>query len=477
VAVVAVLAAVAGCGSRRDSQEFVAANQGTAAVAADTGAVGAGTGPADTTGAVVPGVVTAPTAPGAATAPVSPGAVTDPAKAAAAKPVAATTGGAPAANKCATSGSVVTLGNISTQSGFLGELFKGIPEVLQVWAKQANACGGLGGHPVRVVSADDGADPATALTIAKRMVENDKVLAFVGFDNPLSVAGVEKYLAEVGVPQIGGDSSELVYFTNPMFFPIGPYVSVIGAADAKIAVDKGAKKIAVLYCTEVPNSCGPEAASKELQVGSSVVKAMGADIVLSQKASVVAPSYTSQCIAAKRAGADAIIAILDGPSVGRLAANCAAQDYKPNFLGISLGLSANLVEYGELSDRFFAPLNTFPWTDTSLPATKKYNDDVQKYFGRPLPGPSPAMAYASAMLAARAVQAGLSANPTSAEVVKGLYTIKNETLGGLVAPLTFTPKLPRQGVTSCYFLTAIVKQTYLSPANAKCLPVSAKSPG
>ncbi|GAA0617510.1 hypothetical protein GCM10009547_19700 [Sporichthya brevicatena] len=479
--------ALSGCGSRRDSQEFVAANS-AGVVAAPDGSTGFDTGAApgaDTgagIGAVDPGAVAGPdtTAPGqsaggAATA--APGKATTAGGAStgtAAQPGKAAAG---SGNKCATSGSVVTLGNISTQSGLLGELFKGLPEALQVWAKSANACGGFGGHPVRVVSADDGGDPATALTIAQRMVQNDKVLAFIGLDMPLSVAGIEKYLKEVGVPSIGGDSSELPFFENPMFFPIGPFVSVIGAADAEIAISKGAKKIAVFYCTEIPNSCGPVAASKDLQVGSPVVKAMGGEIVLSQKASVVAPSYTSQCIAAKRAGAEAIIAILDGPSVGRLATNCHAQDYKPIFLGISLGLSANLTDYAALNqNNFFAPLNTFPWVDASLPGPKKYAEDLQKYFGRPLGGPSPAMAYASGVLAAHAVRAGLPANPTSADVIKGLYTIKNETLGGLVAPLTFTPKLPRDGITSCYFLVAISQGKFVAPEGSKCLKVNAKGP-
>ena len=477
--------ALSGCGSRRDAQEFVAANQGSG-VATDAGTgtavdggVGAlpadvGTGPATVPGAVAPGASGGQTKPGAAAsaAPGTSGAAAGNAGTAAQPGKAAATG-----NKCAVSGSMVTLGNISTQSGLLGELFKGLPEALQVWAKQANACGGFGGHPVRVVSADDGGDPATALTLAQRMVQNDKVLAFIGLLNPLSIAGMEKYLKDVGVPSIGGDSSEPPYFYNPMFFPIGPYVSVIGAADAQIAINKGAKKIAVYYCSEIPNSCGPVAASKDLQVGSPVVKAMGGEVVISQKASLVSPSFTSQCIAAKRAGAEAIIAILDGPSVGRLAANCHAQDYKPLFLGISLGLSANLISYPAVNENnFFAPLNTFVWTDTSIPATKKWAEDVLKYFGRPLTGPSPAMAYASGMLAAEAVKAGLSANPTSADIVKGLYTIKNNNLGGLIAPLTFTPKLPREGITSCYFLLTIAGGTWKAPEGSKCLPVAAKGP-
>lgn len=430
------------------------------------------------------------TSPGTAAIPAVPGTPAKGAGAAGSNPTAAGGTAKPAAgqsgtaaapetaavgNKCPTSGSLITLGNVSTQSGLLGELFKGLPESLQVWAKSANACGGLGGHPVRVVSADDGGDPATALTLAKRMVEKDKAIAFIGLLNPLSIGGMEGYLEDAGVPSIGGDSSEPEYFTNRLFFPLGPHLDVIGAATADIAIKRGAKKLAAFYCAEVPRSCGPEAASKHLQVGSPVVKSLGGEVLISQKASLVAPSFTSQCIAAKRAGVDAIILGLDGASVGRLAENCAAQDYRPLIVGISLGLSANLVDYPAVNNNFIAPLQFFPWVDTSLPATKKYNDDMVKYFGRLLGGPSPSMGYASGILAAEAVKAGLPANPTSADMVKAMYTIKNNTLGGLTVPLTFTTKVPRDGITSCYFVVSIINGTFAAPQKAKCTPIAVRT--
>lgn len=481
----AALLTLPACGSRRDPQEFVTAAQGTG-VGFAQGALPAqqpGAAPDVTQTGAVPAAAE-PGAPGKA----APGAGIAAAPASGGKEAGApasannqakggTTTAGGSGDKCATSGAAITIGNVSTLSGLLGELFKGVPEALQVWASQANACGGLGGHPVRVVSADDGADPATALTIAKRMVENDKVLAFAGNANPLSIYGMAEYLKEVGVPMVGGDSTELPYFENPVFFPIGPFVSVIGAAAAQTAVTKGAKKIAVLYCAEVPQSCGPVGGAKELQVGSPVVQKLGGEIVMSQKSSMVSPSYTSQCLAAKRAAADAIIAIMDGPSVGRLSASCAAQDYRPLYLSISLALSANLTDFEHLNDNFFSPLNTFPWADQSTAASKKYHEDFQRYLGRFIGGPAPAMAYVSGMLAQRAAEAGLPANPKPADLIKGLLTIKNETLGGLVAPLTFTSEVPRKGIVSCTFQIAIIDKQFAAPQGSKCIPVDARGPG
>ncbi len=53
--------------------------------------------------------------------------------------------------------------------------------------------------------------------------------------------------------------------------------------------------------------------------------------------------------------------------------------------------------------------------------------------------------YASAVLFGKALQAGTvgqSGPVTTQEIYKGLYTIHNDTLGGLSPPLTFKPNQP-----------------------------------
>ncbi len=481
IAMVAVTV-LSGCGSRRDHSEFVAANTVGAPAVEQTGPVGAlppdaGAAP-DAPPAAAPGAVSG----GGGTKPGTGSGATVPAPQSTqgstgvnAQPSSAA-GGKPSTNRCAVSGSTITLGNVSTLSGFLGELFNGLPEALQVWAKAANACGGLGGHPVRVISADDGGDPATALTLARRMVEKDGAMAFVGLANPLSIEGMASYLKDKGIPVIGGESSTTGYFTNPVFFPIGPHSSVIGAATADLAIKRGAKKLAVYYCVEVPNSCGPAGAAKELAVGSPSIKRIGGEIVISQAASVTAPSYTSQCIAAKRAGADGIIVILDGPSIARLAGNCETQDYHPKLIGISLGVTRALPDYPQLNkDNFFAPSIVFPWMDRSVPGTQAYSDAATKYFGRPIVGVAGAMAWSSGVLAQEATKGGLPANPTPADILKSMYTIKKNNLGGLTSPLTFSTSLPRI-MTSCYFVLGLSNKKYLAPQGDKCEPVDVRWP-
>ena len=50
----------------------------------------------------------------------------------------------------------------------------------QVVARYVNDNGGLNGHPVRVIVADDGGDPARALSLVRDLVENQSAVAFMG---------------------------------------------------------------------------------------------------------------------------------------------------------------------------------------------------------------------------------------------------------------------------------------------------------
>ncbi len=63
--------------------------------------------------------------------------------------------------------------------------------------------GELGGRPVKVIEADEGDGKATALASARKLIEQDKVLALVGGATADTVQTVYPLLKESGVPLIG----------------------------------------------------------------------------------------------------------------------------------------------------------------------------------------------------------------------------------------------------------------------------------
>src|SRR6185312_9454835 len=92
------------------------------------------------------------------------------------------------------------------------------------------------------------------------------------------------------------------------------------------AKQAGAKKIAVIYCSESPTCAASLPGLK------SAGKALGVPVVYSAGVSATAPNYTAQCLAAKQAGADALF-IGDGTNtIDRIATNCTQQGYKPTYI-------------------------------------------------------------------------------------------------------------------------------------------------
>ncbi|MDQ1424820.1 MAG: branched-chain amino acid transport system substrate-binding protein, partial [Acidimicrobiaceae bacterium] len=141
----ALAASASGCGSRRAESDLLAA----AATRTGPGAQAAAAGAVQTT---LPGFATsARTGESPAGEPAGVGA----------------TGGSDTGQ--ATGGSdtgqpqPIKVGNIGIYSGVGGAVTRNGLSALKAWEQSVNAQGGVAGHPVQVVVADDGGDPAQSL--------------------------------------------------------------------------------------------------------------------------------------------------------------------------------------------------------------------------------------------------------------------------------------------------------------------------
>ena len=76
----------------------------------------------------------------------------------------------------------------------------------------------------------------------------------------------------------------------------------------------------------------------------------------------------------------------------------------------------------------------FPWTDSDTPAQAAYQLAMKTYAPGLAGSASTAAEWASGMLATAADQF-LGSAPTSAQFLQGLWSIKNNDLGGLAPPL------------------------------------------
>lgn len=455
-------ATLSSCGSRLSDQE-VLAQQGVAAEAApnQTGTV---PGAVDTGAAAAPSATDAgqpavggATASGGPVASAAPGAKTPTGKPGGQAPAAAGKGSTTASGPA--TGSVVNVGNIGLYSGLLGEILGTVRLGTQVAVSYLNNHGGLNGHRINLITADDGGDPSTALSIAKRMIEQDKVVAFLNNMDPLVSNSLHPYVKERGVATIGGIGLEPEYYTNPLAFPSAASPRVQAAIGVKELVDTGKDKVGFVYCVEFNLICSNTADA----VNGDVPK-FGGKVVYKQQVSLAQPDYSSQCLAAKSAGVTNMLLLLDPNSLLRFVNSCATQGFKPQYSTVGVVLDKKLLT-SELTEGMIAASSAFPfpYQGPETAAFRKAFQDVT--------GAAPATNLtATAWLGALVLQAGsasLSAAPTPAEVIAGLYAMKKSDYNGLASiPLSYRKGEATPSPT-CGFIVAIKDGAFVAPNGLK----------
>jgi branched-chain amino acid transport system substrate-binding protein len=378
----------------------------------------------------------------------------------------------------AAKGATINLGSICSCSGPEAPSLGGAEQTLQAWASYTNANGGINHHPVKLTVLDDGGSATTSAQDARQLVEQDHVMAIVG-ELSLNDGTWQNYVAQQGVPVIGAANYNPVFATNPDFFSTGSQTPALTYGVLAQAKADGATKMAVLPCAEAP------ACTQFLGLFKALGPLLGVNIVYSPKITVTQPSYTANCLAAKSAGAKAMVILENSATVVRFANQCSQQGYTPTQLNLTGTVGTNWTSSSALSGAIGIESNpvlavtsgamatyhaAIAQYASSLPSNSVYNElDVQAWDG--------AQAFALA-----AKRANVTPTSTPADVKKGLYTFKNETVGGLTPPLTFTAGKP--AFTTCYFVTKVAGGKFTAPfgATGQCiapatLPALAKALG
>lgn len=342
--------------------------------------------------------------------------------------------------------SEVPIGNVSTLSGVLGELFAPVVNSLNVFVAATNACGGLNGHKIKLYFDDDQGDPSTASTKVQNMISSKKILAFVGNIQVLTVDAVAPIIKRTGIPIIGSDVTNSTWFTNPLMFPQGAPQQSIAYGFAYGATQHfKVKNLGLFYCIEVPRSCLDTAnALKDL------APKLGAVLKVSSQVSLTQPSFVQQCLEMKNAGVEAVALNMDAASMKRIARSCEQVGFFPKTMGHPLGVGNEKQFLGsKWLGNSYVPLNVFGWMANSTPAEKYYQSMVRKYDPGFDTGGAASIGWTSAAML-MAASANISPeNPTTQQILDTLWQFKGQKfteLGGLTGPRTFgkdqNPKVP-----------------------------------
>jgi branched-chain amino acid transport system substrate-binding protein len=424
-----------------------------------------GAAPASAT-ASAPITGSAPTAAlpsGASTAP-------DPPASKAARTVRAATSeraaGAAAGPTCTTALAPVAIGQVGTFSGVAGAITAPARAALAVWAKDVNSRGGLACHPVQLFATDDGADTARAAAAEHDLVHQHHVVAFLDVVVPLTAGAFRPAVEADKVPVIGGVTGTDDFYESPWLFPEAASFSdqVVGLVRA--GVERGMKRLGLLYCVEASACTGLANKAKQ------IAPAAGAELVYDAPVSLTQPDFTAQCINARNAKVNLLGAAMDGASITRMVRSCQAVGFKPLIATSGALLTpAQAKDEGLRSFGVVTVSGEAPWFLTDQPGLRAYQAALTKYAPE-LPFDAESVrAWSCGELLRTALEhlgADARSGPiTTAMVLRGLGTIKHETLGGLTAPITFTANQSHATSTGCMFFENLSTPGWSAPRGSK----------
>lgn len=372
--------------------------------------------------------------------------------------------------RCTAAGAPVALGQVGTFSGLAGPIAGDGLAAMAVWAKEVNARGGLACHPVTLLVRDDGGDPARAAAAVKDLVARG-VVAFVGNITALSQAGFLPEIKRNCTPAIGIDFGP-EWGTEPCLFPQGGGWNESIGGLVRQAVERGHQRLGLLYCVEI-NTCS----SIGKDIGAAAERE-GISLAYSSAISLTQTDYTAQCQNAKNAGVEELIVAMEGSAMARLARSCLALNYRPLLVGAAFAINPKQSEDPQVRELGLAAINAnAPWFATDQPGLRQYQAALKTYAPQIVSSGITLQMYAAGrLLEAGVALLGPAARDrplTSAAIVSGLNKIRNETLGGLTAPLDFTVK-DRSRSSGCVYLTVLGKQGWTAPGGTKPLCLTSK---
>lgn len=430
------------CGTRLDRAAIEASAYGTGAAVQGGQSVGA----LGESGTASSGVISGPGSVSSGEAGTSGGQAAGEASAAQSGGVAGSAGAGESAQAAGGgAGGPIVIGNVGNYSGPAGSAWAPGARGLEVWAAHVNANGGINGREVEVIVADDGSNGAKARSQAQDLVENRGAVALVGSMANATINQLKSYAESANVPLIGGDCSHKAWNTSPMLF--NQCASAVTNMYAVVAV--GAKlgegtKFGALICQEAAGCSQAE----HYWFDKGMAKKAGLEPVYRAKISIAQPDFTSECIAARNAGVELLTVMGDPDTLARVGASCSRQNFNPQYVQPGQTVNADTPEQPGLS-QVVASTPVFPFAGLNTPEADEFAQAWEQYAGDMQMNGASAQGWAAGELFAKAAEKAGS-NVTKRSLAEALYSLKNERLGGLTAPLTYKEGSPTPD-SRCWF--------------------------
>ncbi len=232
------------------------------------------------------------------------------------------------------------LGNITTTTGPYANMGVSNTEGIHLLLEKINNAGGIHGEKIEIITEDHEGEASKALTIAKKMIYEDKVLGIIGATNTAGSMAVSRVCNEAKIPQVQLAPKPSTEPVRRYTFQTVPDNDLDAEAIAHFATkDLGLKKLAILHDTNAYGTTGAESQVK-------ILEKMGFKVVAVEKFKQDDRDMTASLIKIKNAGADGVIVwgTVNVPPI--IAKDMKKLDIKTPFIGSSGVLSPKFLELG-----------------------------------------------------------------------------------------------------------------------------------
>jgi branched-chain amino acid transport system substrate-binding protein len=362
------------------------------------------------------------------------------------------TGTTPTSAPGAPAAAPITIGTIASITGPLSSSPPIDVPVMQAWIAWTNANGGINGHQVKLIAKDDGSSATTAASDFQQL-QQAHVVAIVN-ETSLGDVNWAPLAQKAGIPVIGGDAVRVPYVTSPDFYASSTNLFAAIYGDMQLAKKYGTN-LAILPCTE------SAVCSQSVPLYKALAATVGVKVGFTQTIAASTPDFTAVCQALKSSGAQSYVVVDATPIIARVANTCQQQGVTAKLIESS-GADGPTLLSAPGADGLLAAEVDFPFVANSTPAQQQFHTVLQKYAPSNLAGqPGTSVPWVAMQLFGDVVKAVGSGPVTSQSLIQALGTIKNDTLGGLAPPLSFT--VGQVNLSDCYFVLGISGGKYVAP--------------
>jgi branched-chain amino acid transport system substrate-binding protein len=280
----------------------------------------------------------------------------------------------------------IKIGGLLETSGFIASLGQPGLDGAQLAVDQVNAAGGINGRKVALVNVNSESDNTKTVSGAKRLLEQDKVIAIIGPMSSGSVFAVADTIERAKIPMIANGASRGIVQPpeNRRFMFLAPLTDVVvQSVMFRDMQAKGIKRIAILNSDVAFGTSGRDSLEK-------AAGQYGITIVAKETFGNADTDMTPQLTKIRGTDAEATVLWATGPALAIATKNHRALGVKtPLYLAHSANDFNFLRLAGEAANGVLLPSSKIYVTD-SLPAAdpqktvvERFVRDYEKKYGKP----------------------------------------------------------------------------------------------